>query len=263
MKLKPDRTKISRWILALLILGLSIWLIKLIRYQVALSSLYISKNPCSYSPEKSAVIFLDDRAQKTLLKLHMVAPDIAAEANRIFADHNLPFRYSIGNLKIRKWNSDDPDCRFLDARFADEASCFINEMRPLYKNEKKTGNPDILIFITASGINEMSGKSYWKVPQGNGTIVLNLGIDLKSYDSDEKLSGIAKKFFLRRFAHLLIHEQAHLYGADHSAEPYSIMKANLDMLGNHRVNFDGKSIGTLIKRNNELNKIRSQCAAQK
>lgn len=263
MKLKPARTKISQWIAVFLVLGLSVWLIRVIRYQVALSSLYITKNPCVYRAEKSVIIFLDSRAQRTLRKLHVTAGDITSEANRILSDHKLPFRYNLRKLKIRSWNTDNPDCKFLNARFADEAACFINEMRPRYKNERKDDDPDVLVFITATGINEMSGKSYWKVPQGNGTIVLNLGTDLKSYDSDEKLSRVARKFFIRRFAHLLIHEQAHLYGAVHSVESYSIMKANLDMLGNHRVSFDEKSMGIMIKRNLELNKIKNQCAAQK
>jgi len=263
MKLKLDRNVLSRWIAAFLVLGMSIWLIKVIRYQIALSSLYISKNPCTYSAEKTLVIFLDARSQKTLRKLHIKSADIVAEANRIFSDHNLPFRYGMRNLKIRTWNTDNPACKFLAAKFADEASCFIDEMRSRHKKEKKLGNPDVLVFITATGINEMSGKSFWKAPQGNGTIVLNLGIDLNSYDSNARLSGVAQKFFTRRFAHLLIHEQAHLFGAPHSPEAYSIMKINLDMLGSHRVRFDGKSLEILIRRNIKLNKAKNQCAAQK
>lgn len=260
---KPDRTVISRWIAVFLVLGMSFWLIKVIRYQIALSSLYIAKNPCAYRAEKSAVIFLDERAQKTLRKFRIKSTDIALEANRILSDQRLPFRYDLRNLRVRTWNTDNPDCKFLDAKFTDEAACFINEMRPRYRKEKGLSDPDVLVFITANGVNEMSGKSYWKTPQGNGTIVLNLGSDLNSYDSDEKLSKVAKKFFIRRFAQLLIHEQSHLFGADHSAEEYSIMKANLDMLGDRRVGFDRKSIDLLLKRTIELNKARSQCAAQK
>lgn len=266
MKLKIDRIKVPPWISALLILGLSIWLVKVVRYQVALSHLYmISKNPCAYTPEKSVIIFLDGRSQKSIRKFGLKAEDIAGEANGIFKSHGLPFRYNLKELKIRSWNTDNLDCRFTDD-FSDTAGCFLSELMPEYEQERRYADPDVLIFMTATEVTGESGRAYHKFSQGDGTIVLNLGVNLKSYDSDGKLKDVARKFFLRRFAQLLVHEQAHLYGiseSEHSSETYSIMRKNTDTLGDRRVRFDAKSLNILEGNIAGLNKIKSQCAAQK
>ncbi len=261
MRQALGRIKIPTWIALLIMIGPSFWLIKVIRYQSALSSLYITKDACKYSPRKSVTVFLDDRAQKELRGLHITASDIIAEANKIFAENKLPFRYA-DNRKIRTWNTEGADCKFSNAGFLNERRCFINEMRPRYRAEQKNSDPDVLTFITATGINDMSGKSYWNIAQGNGTIVLNLGMEKKVYDPNTKLGRVARNFFMRRFAQMLIHEQAHLYGAPHVSDGNSIMKANTDNLGSHKVRFDQASMEILISRNKELNIRRNTCAAQ-
>lgn len=265
MKLKPDRVTLSKWIAVLLFSGLFIWGLKLLKYQLVLSSLnIINKGPCDSTHEKSVIIFLDERAKRSMRRYRVTATKIIAETNGIFAEHGLPNRYDLKNLKLRSWSTESKDCIFRDD-FPDKTTCFSNEMMPRYLEERKSGDPDVVIFITATGDSDVSGIAYWnrKNSNGTGSITLNLGVDLKSYDSDEKLKEVARKFFLRRFAHLSAHEQAHLYDLDHSSGTYSIMNAYSSSLGDRRVKFNKESLNALTERNSELREIKNKCAAQK
>lgn len=237
---------------------------KLVQHQITLSNLnIIEKNPCSYNPEKSVIIFLDDRAQKSLRRFRVTVTKILTETNEVFAEHGLPNRYNLKNLKIRSWSTEKKDCIFRDT-FPDETTCFLNEMMPRYRTERKHSNPDVVIFMTATGISDVSGVAYWKKRDGNGSIILNIGVDLKSYDSDKRIREVAKRFFLRRFAHLSTHEQTHLYGVAHSTDnARSIMYPFSNAFGDRRVKFDKQSLHILTEREKELDKKRSQCAAQK
>ena len=240
----------------------SIWLIKTIRYQSALSKMYITKNHCDYNPEKSLVIFLDARSNAAIKRFRVTINGILKEANKTFAEAGIKIRYNIKNLKLRNWNTESSECKFHDASFMDEKRCFVKEMSPRTESVRKIYDPDILIFMTADGIGDISGKSYWKTEQGNGTIVLNLGIASNDYGSSEKLKTVAKKFFQRKLGQLLIHEHAHLYGVPHSSDQFSIMEGGLDKLGSHRVKLDKKSVQILMERNEQLKKSKQSCAAR-
>ncbi|GEM_PF-3787636 len=251
-------------LILMLLTGILIWRIEIARRDLAISVLYVSKNPCEYKPSKRSVIFLDDRAQKALLELKITPEEILKETNRIFSEHRLPMRYDIRSMKLRAWNTETGDCKFIDNRFLDENKCFSREMAPKAGNLRTLYDPDQFIFLTATGIDYMSGRSLNVSAHGNGTIILNLGLNQKKYDSDERVRRVARKFFMRRFAHLVIHEYSHLYDAEHSDEPYSIMNSNLSDLGSHRVKLDPVSRKKLMAEYGKLMKnLTKSCAAAK
>ncbi len=245
------------------LLGSSVWLIKTVRYQSALSGMYIAKSHCDYSSKKAVIVFLDDKSVKALREFRATIDGILKEADKTFADAGIEIRYDVKKLKLRSWNTDSDKCKFYDAKFADEKWCFVNEMNPAAGSSRKIYDPDVLIFITASGVGNISGKSFWKIEQGNGTIVLNLGSTLTDYGTSEKLKASAKRFYQKKFGQLLAHEQAHLYGVPHSPKQFSIMNESLDALGGHRAELDGNSVRILRERNSRLEEAKKSCAAEK
>lgn len=235
------------------------FLIKTVRRQKAISQIYAAKNICGYKSKKSLIIFLDDRSVAAMKKFGITSGDILAEANAMLEAQKIDVGYDIANAKIRTWNSDPEACVFSDANFSDENACFLEEISPRIRKEKKKYNPDLFVFVTANGVGSLSGKSYWKKDHGNGTIVMNLGIDLNSYDSDRKLKAVARKFFRKKFAQLLIHEHAHTYGVPHSSVPFSIMQSGLNELGSHRAKFDRKSVRIFHEKIEDIRRQRKFC----
>ncbi|MBU6141634.1 hypothetical protein KGO95_00760 [Patescibacteria group bacterium] len=245
----------------LLLAGSLWWLVRTIRYEAALSDLYITKSACAYSDQKTVTVFLDQRATKELHTLGIAPTDLVIEANRVFAENKLPFRYDISRLRLESWDSSRSECKFFNAGFTNEQGCFVDELRPRYVRERKISDPDVLVFITATGAQDLSGKAYFNTTQGNGTIVMNIGMAPNRFLDRPRTNAVARRFFTRRFAQLLLHEQGHLYGLPHSPMPYSIMKANLDYLGGPKVQFDERSRTLLIQENKIWQRAREACTA--
>ncbi len=263
--MRPE-LRLSRLALAAAVLAAGasgLWLLNTITRQNSISGLYIEKPPCGYRSEKNLIIFMDDRAVRSLKRFRININSILLKANEVWKENGIRVRYGAGSVRFRSWDTFSEECRFRDAKFSDESRCLANEMGPKSASVRKQYDPDILIFITASGIEDMSGKSFWKAGQGNGTIVLNLGINLNKYDSDERVRGVANNFYRKRFAQLLVHENAHLYGIPHSSESNSIMKNNIDGLGGHKMRIDRESKQALLEITGHLEMETVGCAARK
>ena len=222
---------------------LEVW--KAIQIEMAISDLYITKHVCQYTPHKSIIIFVDKRAQKSLSEYDISIPDLIQHANKVFREHDLPMRYNAGMVQIREWDSYSRECQFFNAEFINERECFVRELGPRVGLERQTSDPDVIVFLTGVSFEDFSGKTFWNVEHGNGTIILNLGSHINIYKDNESLNRNARKYFLRCFAHLLIHEQGHLYGLDHVQDRFSIMNENASNLGDHRVRFDKDSLKKL------------------
>ncbi len=253
--------KVPVWFACLVLTGSLVWLVRIIRYEAALSDLYITKSACTYSDQKTVMVFLDARAAKELHELGIAPTALMVEANRVFAENKLPFRYDISRLRFRSWDSSRGECKFFNAGFTDEQGCFMDELHPRYRQERSSSDPDVVVFITATGAQDLSGKAYFNTAQGNGTIVMNIGSAPNRFLRSPRTNAVARRFFTRRFAQLMLHEQGHLYGLPHSPEVYSIMKANLDYLGGPKTRFDPRSRMLLLQENKEWQHAREACTA--
>ncbi len=249
------------WLVFLVLAVPTWWLARIVRYEMALSDLYITKSACAYSDHKTLTVFLDARAVRELRELDIAPTDLVIEANRVFAKNKLPFRYSLSRIRLRVWDTSRSECKFFNARFADEQGCFIDELHSRYRRERIISDPDMLVFMTATGAQDLSGKAYYHTTQGNGTIVMNIGMEPNHFIRHPRTNAVARRFFTHRFAQLLLHEQAHLYDLPHSSSTYSIMKANLDCLGGPHVRFDSVSRMLLLKENEKWERAREACAA--
>ena len=253
--------KLLYLILLIICSGIALQLYFVIQRERLLSHLYISKNNCEYHASKSIVIFIDNRTQDTLSKYGIELKDILKTANQEFKKYKLLIRYDIDSFKKRKWDSESSECLFLNAKFSKEQDCLENEVAPKVKLERRITNPDVIIFLTALSFYDISGKSFWIKPAGNGTIVINLGAYPYKLQSDNRPKSSAKIITLRS-AQLIIHENLHLYGVEHSTETYSIMKSNLDYLGDRRIHLDTTSFQSWKAADDKLQSLRESCAAQ-
>ncbi|MDE2001145.1 MAG: hypothetical protein KGI60_01095 [Patescibacteria group bacterium] len=236
-------------------------LTRVVRQQRALFTLYISKSDCSYTPTKKAVVFLDDRSRSALKRFGLTIDEIVTEANAVMRENRVPGTYDTRHIIVRSWNTDTSKCKFYNSEFENQYWCFTHEMGPRAETVRRLYDPDVLIFVTSNGIWDMTGRAFWKKKEGNGTIVMNLGKTTETYDSDERLRRVAKKFFRRRFAQLLVHEQAHLYGLPHSRGRFSIMNQETDDFGDRRTRFNPDSRSALIRRILALEDTKHACAA--
>lgn len=246
-------------ILSIIIGGIAFWLYRILTYQLALNQLNIVKDSCEFNSHKSITFFIDKRAQKTLNEYEITTSQMLEYASEFFNAHDLPLEYAKNNVRVEEWP--DNQCQFSNAEFQNDYYCIVKQIAPLVKKAKTINNPDIVVFLTGLKTDDLSGKSFYREQQGNGTLILNLGSPINFYKSDSRLYKAAKKFFRRRFTQLLIHESSHLYDLGHSDDPNSVMKINLDSLGSEKIKFDSESIKQLRKSLKKINTEKETCTA--
>src|SRR3989344_6162252 len=214
---------------------------------------YIKKSVCAYTQNKSAVLFVDERAYRNLEYLRINLNEILDSANNQFKAQQLPIRYEFRVDHILYWHP--KELIAINTAFTDKKNRILNELGLKIKSARKKYDPDVVIFITALK-DEVSAKSFWleKYPYGNGVIIIDLG-----FNPLVKIrSPSVKKLFLRGYGQILAHEGAHLYGLEHAANSDSIMK-DIIPFGDPKLKFDEKSLNQLRNRLKELKSLQEKC----
>lgn len=256
------KRKVFTVILGVLIGCIYFTVYKKIQDERALNKLYIHKDICQYSHNKRIIIFIDQRAKKSLRQYKISSKNILVSANEILAKEKLPIRYGIASLQIREWDSSALECHFIGAEFSDKRKCFLNEIVPRVEKEKQTGDPDVILFLTSFGKDDASGWTFWNTADGNGTIVLNVGI-AKPEEFSKNILGKVKLFYIRCFARILLHEQCHLYGLEHSNDNFDIMHSELANVWRPEVKFNENSREQLISADKKMTENKKQkCSAR-
>ena len=162
---------------------------------------------------KTAAVFLDESAKRDFAKNSTTPEKVLERIMEIFTEINsLPFSYDLKRLKIQNWSHSR--LRTVPSghdNFNDVANSILEEANSFF--DRKT---DVGIFFSGKVSLGYGATPDPLDPMGNGNGIMLIGTKLDYV-------RLFSESYCFKLARVGIHEQAHLYGIDHSGDPKSIM----------------------------------------